>query len=133
MSEEILGLLDPEEVSLMITACTELLARTGVREIKVEFDDRETPTTWTATGLWVVEVPDGVYDHWEVAAGMNPDQAVQRLAELICDGQGCGYCERPIVIETDPSCTHWDKFCVYLLNPVLRRFRRDCEGPDHGN
>ena len=119
--------MDEAAESLMVIACADMLERTGVREIKVSYDDREEPTTWTAVGRWEVLWADGPKTHWQSAGGMTPDQAVLRLVKQTCDGQECTWCARPVIIETLSPATRFENFCHYVLDSEAQIFRRGCE------
>ena len=104
-------------------AATDLVRRTGAKQVQVRYQDDEEPTVWIAVALYADE-------RVEVAAGMNPVRAMLRLCETLVDGGICTHCHRPTGLEPDsitaPPMS--DLFCWYVYDPELKVFRRGCEG-----
>jgi hypothetical protein len=106
-------------------AATDLVRRTGAKQVQIRFHDDEQPVLWMAVALY----KDG---RSEVAAALNPVRAMLRLCEQLVDGGKCTHCGRPTGLEPDGIETMPlnDVFCWYVFDPELKTFRRGCEG-DH--
>jgi hypothetical protein len=103
-----------------LPAAIEMLGRTGAKEFQIRFCEEEKPMIWMAAGRWE--------DFWEVAAAMDPLNAIFRLCDRIVDGGTCMHCHRPTGFHPDfgPMPGNW--VCWYSYDPELRTFRRSCEG-----
>jgi hypothetical protein len=99
----------------------DLLRRTGADGFQIRYCDEEEPVIWMAAAEWG--------GHWEVAASMNPVEAVFRLCDKVIDGGTCIHCHRPagFVPDFDPMPVE-ELVCWYQWDPENRTFRRGCEG-----
>ncbi len=76
-------------------AGVDLLARSGATSFDLRWQDTNQPVVWLAVASWG--------DHHEVAAGLHPIVALDRLLELVLDGGKCTRCGRPLAIELTAS------------------------------
>jgi hypothetical protein len=112
---------DPSPGLDVLTACVELVGRTGATSVQVRCCNEEEPT------VWMVVADYG--DRWEVAAGQAPHVAAFRLVERLVDGGQCKHCERPTGVSMEFDRQLLDSvICWYKWDPELRKFRRSCEG-----
>ncbi len=118
-------------------AGVKLLERTGARSFRIGHSDEDDgdPVIWHATATWGLNpttgrpMPRGGRISHEVAAALNPVDAVMRLCEQVIDGGECAHCHRPTAFTPDTDTAVLDLIgCVYAWDPELATFRRDCEG-----
>jgi hypothetical protein len=103
-----------------LPAGVELLGRTGATEFQFRYCEEEDPTVWMALAAW-----HGV---WQVAASLNPLQALFRLCDSVIDGGRCTHCHQAtgFVPDFEPMPLP-ELICWYQWDPELETFRRGCE------
>jgi hypothetical protein len=129
----------PDEYHDFITACVDMIGRTGATNWELRYDDNDGTgvTVWmclaTYDGVSVRSFGNGIIrevpTRHEVAAAMRPDQAAFRLVETLCDGGECQHCKRPTSMHTDAHVPVGltEPFCNYIYNPERKAFVRGCE------
>lgn len=119
------GALSVEEAIALLTACVDLIGRTGAEGFWMRFQDDEEPVVWIAQARYQ---RDG-REVYEIDAALDPTRAAFRLCERLVDGGQCQHCHRPTGITEDfgPVLAE-EVFCWYQFDPELKTFRRACEG-----
>jgi hypothetical protein len=109
-----------------LTACVDLIGRTGSKSFQIRYSDDEKPVVWIA----VVEYDREVLQGYECAAALEPVNAAFRLCELLVDGGLCKHCSKPTGVTFDFALPlpMRDTVCWYQFDPELKKFRRSCEG-----
>jgi hypothetical protein len=108
----------------------DLLRRTGMSNFRIGFTDEEDgpPVIWHATAAYVLRLETTKY---EVAAALDPVEAVMRLCEKIVDGGLCTHCNQNTIFyyeePVNPGIFLEKLGCVYAWDPELKIFRRGCE------
>lgn len=120
-----------EHDEAVLTAALDVVSRTGAVTVQVRYHDDQEPTVWLAVAGHHLEdegVPSaGDPNYWTAAGGMNPTEAVCRLAEKLVDGGTCAHCSRPTGFDEDWSTALLDDvICWSQWDPELRVFRRGC-------
>ena len=114
----------PDEYADFITACVDMIGRTGATNWELRYDDNggEGEVVW----MCIATYKD---DKHEVAAAMLPDQAAFRLIETLCDGSECQHCHRPVSMHVTPHEAHDmpPMICNYVYDQGRRSFVRGCE------
>lgn len=107
----------------LVTACTDLVGRTGATALDIRYQDDQEPVLWVAAAHY----PGG---RVEVDAALNTPHALYRLAERLIDGGACQHCGKAtnVTIDFSDSQPFGPLFCSYVYDPELKRFRRSCEG-----
>jgi hypothetical protein len=109
------------------SACLDLLARSGTKQVQIRYHDDEEPCLWLVYGKWS--------QGEEAAGGLDPLTAATRLLETIMDGVGaCAHCGKATAVTFDWELpTFLDQaLCWYIYDPETERFRRSCEGETTG-
>lgn len=126
-----------------LVAGVDMLRRTGAADMQIRVDEEQEPPVWIAVARYRVG-PEGrpratgEVNGTEVAAGMDPVEAVMRLCERMIDGSVCGHCGKPTVFHAEiadeaaarsgPAGPALALFCAYTWDPELAVIRRGCEG-----
>lgn len=110
----------------LLAAAVDLVGRMGGEEFQVRYDEEQDPVVWVAVARF--------RGRHEAAGGMRPDVAAMRLIAALADGGFCTHCRRPTGVTPDWEETMplADVVCWYVFDPELTKFRRSCEGDDHG-
>ena len=127
----------PEAEQLKLTACVELLRRTGTREVQIRYQDDEQPVVWMVVARWQTEkgrpVASGGKPLWECAAAMSPIEAAFRLCEIALDGGQCQKCHRPTGVTLDDVLMPLDKVvCWWQYDAERGAFKRGCGEQTNG-
>ena len=121
-----------------------LLQRTGAHSVSLRHDEPENPkdpVVWMAVIEWnvvplgqgygkpVPEKEEPGERGYEVAAALDPVNAVMRLCNQVLDGSAkCVHCQRPAMFDEDFGKAPLDKLlCWYQWDPETKTFRRSCE------
>jgi hypothetical protein len=127
--------LNDADMDYMV-ACTEFVGRLGAETFELRWSDPEelvgkSPTVWF--GIAGFKRPSPIQRNikiwkWEVAASLQPQQAMYRLLELLVDGGQCTHCKRMTGVSDSLDTMPWNKeVCWYQYDPELKTFRRGCE------
>lgn len=127
----------PEAEQLKLTACIELLRRTGAREVQIRYQDDEQPVVWMVVARWQVEngrpVASGGEPSWECAASINPILAAFRLCEATLGGGRCQKCHRPTGVTLDDVLMPLDSVvCWWQYDSERGQFGRGCDEQTNG-
>lgn len=117
--------LDEAELDERFLPAVEMIGRTGAKSFTIRWCEEEDPPIWMALASY--EQPRKTIHH-EVAAALDPVQAVFRLCDQLIDGGQCLHCQRPTGFSPDFDPMPMDEvFCWYQFDPELKTFRRSCE------
>lgn len=118
------------EYDARTSAAAEMLGRLGADSLEIRFSEpdegMDTPVIWMA--IVSLKGYDGAPP--QVAAGLHPVHALEKLLEQLIDGGQCNHCGRMTTFEGDPrTVTAFGRLvCAYQYDPELRTYRRSCEG-----
>lgn len=119
----------PELTEPRIVAAVDLLRRLGANTIEFRYSEPEkehdnSPVIW----MTIAEFDRYSAPH-QVAAGLDPVTASERLLEQLIDGGECQHCLRPTMYFSEPSEEFGPpSFCAYTYDPETNKYRRSCEG-----
>ena len=109
-----------------LTACIDMIGRTGAVSTQIRYSDDEQPTVWFVVAEHQTQRG---FKHYEMGAALTPDQAAFRCLEALVDGGMCKHCERPTGITFDLTEQLAERLvCWYQYDPELNVFRSSCEG-----
>lgn len=110
-----------------IVACIAMIGATGASQSEVRYSDDNDPVIWMGISKHG--------EHYSVAAGMTPLEAIFRLTELLIDGGECTGCHLPTGISDK-----WDgsemllegQVCWWKYDAAEKTFLRGCDGKHAG-
>lgn len=126
-----MGVVLMSEHDERIVAGTEMLGHLGSSSFEMRYSEPElknSPTVWIAIAH---------FDNFaappppQVAAGLAPLHALEKLLENLIDGGTCQHCGKPTLFYKEHTeMTEIALFCAYVYDPELKKYRRGCEGDD---
>jgi hypothetical protein len=119
----------PGEREARLKAGADLIGRLGAGSLEIRYSEPEqrlSPFVWIAIAAFPrYGAPP------QVAAGLEPVRALEKLLEQLVDGGQCKQCGQMTALLTD----HTDSdgplalmACCYAYDPELKTYRRGCEG-----
>ncbi|MBO0743601.1 MAG: hypothetical protein J2P43_01185 [Candidatus Dormibacteraeota bacterium] len=121
----------PQLQDQRLVAAVDLLHRVGAASFEMRYSEPEqddSPVVWIAIITLHEKHPLGANVPPQVAAGLSPLRAAEKLAEQLVDGGRCKHCHRPTVFYADPADHPIPGLCAYQYDPELNTYRRSCEG-----
>jgi hypothetical protein len=118
------------QVQDRLTACIDLIGRTGAHQVQIRYSDDEQPVVWFVVATYLRRRRGApTRKAHETAAALTPDLAAFRLAETLVDGGQCQHCKRPTGVTADWATSQplSELICWYVYDPELNTFRRGCE------
>lgn len=120
-----------QQVMDRLTACLDLIGRTGAIETQIRYSDDVQPVVWFVTVTYRRRARGNAPTRkvHEAAGALTPDLAAFRLLEVLVDGGTCQHCKRPTGVTADWAGRQLvpELICWYVYDPELNTFRRGCE------